>query len=183
MWTSIFAPSPAVSDASDAPLHDFSGVHHSAGVSTIPAASPPARTPGQDGRPRDHASTLASAPPSTPEPAGHRRLNPVSAPASAPASTREQLGAHPTSTTAMPQPVPPSDAADAPPALSDAPGTTERQNDFPHADADLPVASDASDARLHDFSGVHLCTLGTPARARLLDAPPRLLMPFLPSQP
>ena len=177
----------AVSDASDARLHDVSGVQPPAGVSTIPAASVPSRTHEQDGRPRDRFSTLNLAPSSTPEQDGHRGLDPVSAPTSAPSrtceqdnrrldpafalhtapsSTHGQPGAHPTSATATPQPLLPSDTADAPPAVSDAHAPEDRQKQFPHADADLPVASDASDAsdaRLQHFSGLHHQQVDTPS--------------------
>ncbi|WP_156100877.1 hypothetical protein [Thermorudis peleae] len=154
-----------VSDAPDAPLHDVSGVHHPAGVSTIPAASASSRTHEQDGRPRDPASTLTSAPSRTCE-QDNRRLDPAFALHTAPSSTHGQPGAHPTSATATPQPLRPSDTSDAPPAISDAHAPGDRQKHFPHADADLPVASDASDAsdaRLQDFSGLQHQQVDTPS--------------------
>ncbi len=144
-----------VSDASDAPLQHVSGVQHPAGVSTIPAASAPSSTPGQDGRPRDPASTLTSAPSRTCEQDGHRCLNPMSAPTSAPSRTHGQdnhrldpafalhtapsrthgqPGAHPTSAATTPQPLRPSDASDALPAISDARASGDRQKQFSHAD-------------------------------------------------
>ena len=140
MQTSIFTLPPTVSDASDARLQHFSGVHHPARVSTIPAASASSRTREQDGRPRDPASTLTSAPSRTCEQDNHR-LDPAFALHTAPSRTHGRPGAHPTSATATPQPLRPSDTSDALPAISDARAPGERQKQFPHTDKDFHPAT------------------------------------------